>query len=86
MLEPADPLVHIEELDALLTQRSLRRLPLWLMGSNDVLQGIADARPTGTTAPGWSSINSASGRWRSGTMRPRRATSRPPSGSACDRA
>lgn len=45
MLEPADPLLHIEDLDALLTQSSLRRLPLWLMGSNDVLQGIADARP-----------------------------------------
>jgi spermidine synthase len=44
MLNPADPLAQIEELDALLTQSSLRRLPLWLMGSNDVLQGIADAR------------------------------------------
>ena len=44
MMQPADPLAHIEELDALLTRNSLRRLPLWLMGSNDVLQGIADTR------------------------------------------
>jgi spermidine synthase len=44
MLQSADPLAHIEELDALLTQHTLRRLPLWLMGSNDVLQGIADTR------------------------------------------
>jgi hypothetical protein len=44
MLQSADPLAHIEELDTLLTQHSLRRLPLWLMGSNDVLQGIADTR------------------------------------------
>jgi hypothetical protein len=43
MIEPVDPLAHIEDLDALLTGSSLRRLPLWLMGSNDVLQGIADA-------------------------------------------
>jgi hypothetical protein len=48
MLEQADPLAHIEDLDALLTRSSLRRLPLWLMGSNDVLQEIADARNDGT--------------------------------------
>jgi hypothetical protein len=44
MQESADPLAHIEELDAVLRHSPLRRLPLWLMGSNDVLQDIADAR------------------------------------------
>src|SRR5439155_8577381 len=32
----------IEELDAFLTKTSLRRLPLWALGTNDVLEDIAD--------------------------------------------
>ena len=43
LLEGADPLGHIEELNALITERSLGRLALWVMGSNDVLQRIADS-------------------------------------------
>lgn len=42
MAEPANPLRDIEELHALLTKTSLRRLPLWALGSNDVIQRIAD--------------------------------------------
>jgi hypothetical protein len=48
MLESADPLAQIEELDALLTTTSLRRLPLWMLGSNDVLQSIADTGNDGS--------------------------------------
>src|SRR5207244_9275614 len=40
--EGAKPLSRIEELDALLTKTSLRRLPLWALGTNDVLEDIAD--------------------------------------------
>jgi len=48
MLESADPLGQIEDLDALLTTTTLRRLPLWMLGSNDVLQSIADSGNDGT--------------------------------------
>jgi len=48
MLESADPLDQIEALDALLTTTTLRRLPLWMLGSNDVLQSIADSGNDGT--------------------------------------
>jgi predicted membrane-bound spermidine synthase len=48
MLGPADPLVQIDALDALLTTTMLRRLPLWMMGSNDALQSIADTGNDGT--------------------------------------
>jgi predicted membrane-bound spermidine synthase len=48
MLESADPLGQIEALDALLTTTTLRRLPLWMLGSNDVLQAIADTGNDGT--------------------------------------
>jgi len=46
--EPANPLRHIEELHALLTDTALRRLPLWELGSNDVVQRIANDRNDGT--------------------------------------
>jgi predicted membrane-bound spermidine synthase len=48
MAEGANPLRHIEELHALLTKTGLRRLPLWELGSNDVVQRIADERNDGT--------------------------------------
>jgi hypothetical protein len=48
MAEGAHPLRHIEELHALLTQTPLRRLPLWGLGSNDVVQRIANAGDDGT--------------------------------------
>jgi hypothetical protein len=48
MLDPADPLGQIGDLDALLTMTTLRRLPLWMLGSNDVLQSIADTGNDGT--------------------------------------
>jgi spermidine synthase len=48
MLEGANPLRHISELHTLLTQTSLRRLPLWALGSNDVLQRTADMGNDGT--------------------------------------
>jgi spermidine synthase len=41
IVEGAKPLGHIAELNALLTETDLRRLPLWALGSNDVLQRIA---------------------------------------------
>ena len=43
MLDGANPLGRIAELHALLTESPLRRLPLWALGSNDVLQRVADA-------------------------------------------
>lgn len=49
MLEGATPLRHIEELHAQLTTTSLRRLPLWMLGSDDVVQDVAD---TGDDATG----------------------------------
>jgi predicted membrane-bound spermidine synthase len=48
-IEGSSPLRHIGELDALLTQTRLRRLPLWAHGSNDVLQRIADVDEEGTS-------------------------------------
>lgn len=48
MLEGANPLRHIGELHALLTQTALTRLPLWELGSNDVLQRTADVVNDGT--------------------------------------
>jgi spermidine synthase len=50
MAEGANPLRYIEELHALLTETSLRRLPLWELGSNDVIQRIADTENDGTGA------------------------------------
>jgi hypothetical protein len=46
--EPANPLRDIEELHALLTKTSLRRLPLWALGSNDVIQRLAETGDDGT--------------------------------------
>jgi hypothetical protein len=43
MAEGANPLGRIEELHALLTKTSLRRLPLWELGSDDVQQTIAES-------------------------------------------
>jgi spermidine synthase len=43
MFEGADPLGHIEELDRLLKTTSLRRLPLWCLGSDDLQQQIAES-------------------------------------------
>jgi spermidine synthase len=48
MAEGANPLRHVEELHALLTDTALRRLPLWELGSNDVVQRIANAGNDGT--------------------------------------
>jgi hypothetical protein len=42
MAEGADPLGRIEELHALLTTTSLRRLPLWVLGSDDTQQQIVE--------------------------------------------
>jgi hypothetical protein len=42
MMEGADPLGRVADLHRVLTQTPLRRLPLWMLGSNDVLQRIAD--------------------------------------------
>ena len=46
--ERANPLRYIEELHALLTETALLRLPLWELGSNDVVQRIAYDRNDGT--------------------------------------
>ena len=43
LVEGANPLRRIEQLHALLTQTSLRRLPLWELGSDDVQQTIAES-------------------------------------------
>ena len=42
MATAASPLRYIAELDHLLTKTDLRMLPLWILGSNRVLQGVAD--------------------------------------------
>src|SRR5437870_13358086 len=49
--EGAHPLAHIEDLHAVLTQTTLRTLPLWLLGSDEVKQQIAEksAAPSGET-------------------------------------
>ena len=44
----AKPLQHIEELDLLLRRTTLRRLPLWALGSNDTEQEIAQAGDNGS--------------------------------------
>lgn len=41
--EGGQPLRQIEALDGLLTQTSLRTLPLWILGSDDVKQRIAES-------------------------------------------
>jgi spermidine synthase len=48
MSEGARPLRDIEELHALLTGTSLRRLPLWELGSDDVQQEIANTGDDGS--------------------------------------
>jgi spermidine synthase len=48
--EGADPLRHIEELHSLLTETSFHSLPLWELGSDDVLQRIAATGNDGTGA------------------------------------
>jgi predicted membrane-bound spermidine synthase len=48
MSEGANPLGHIKELHALLTETSLRRLPLWELGSDDVQQEIVAAGDDGS--------------------------------------
>lgn len=50
MVDGADPLRDIAELNALLVQTDLRRLPLWAMGSNDALQRAADGANDGSGA------------------------------------
>src|SRR5262249_39970741 len=49
MRDGPDPLGHIDELHRLLTQSSLRRAPLWALGSDDAQQAAADVGedPTG---------------------------------------
>ncbi len=46
------PLAHIDDLDAVLTTTTLRTLPLWILGSDEVKQRIAEAAgpPTGAAA------------------------------------
>ena len=48
MSEGARPLRDIEELHSLLTTTSLRRLPLWELGSDDVQQEIANTGDDGS--------------------------------------
>src|SRR4029077_17235392 len=48
MSEGARPLRDIEELHSLLTGTSLRRLPLWELGTDEVQEGIAN---TGAAGP-----------------------------------
>ena len=42
MATPTNPLRYIAGLDDLLTKTNLRMLPLWILGSNRVLQEVAD--------------------------------------------
>ncbi len=44
------PLAHIEDLHTLLTTTTLRTLPLWVLGSDDVRQRIAETADDGTGA------------------------------------
>src|SRR5207247_10408947 len=48
MAAPAGPLRYIAELDELLTRTSLRMLPLWILGSNKVVQDVAGTGDDGT--------------------------------------
>lgn len=50
MREGANPLRHIESLHAILTGTELRRLPLWMLGSDDAQQQIAGETDDGTAA------------------------------------
>lgn len=43
--EGARPLGRIEDLDAVLSETTLRTLPLWMLGSDEVKQGIAESAP-----------------------------------------
>jgi len=43
------PLMQIEDLHAVLTQTTLRTLPLWILGSDDVKEGIAERSKTQTS-------------------------------------
>ena len=43
MVTPTNPLRQISELDDLLTKTDLRMLPLWILGSNKVVQEVADS-------------------------------------------
>jgi spermidine synthase len=42
MVTPTNPLRYMAELDDLLTKTNLRMLPLWILGSNRLLQAVAD--------------------------------------------
>jgi hypothetical protein len=48
MSEGPHPIRDIDDLHRLLTTSTLRRLPLWLLGSHDVLQRIADLHSDGS--------------------------------------
>lgn len=48
--EGGKPLRLIEDLDAVLAHTTLRTLPLWMLGSDDVKQGIASIADDGTGA------------------------------------
>jgi spermidine synthase len=48
MATAASPLRYIAQLDDLLTKTNLRLLPLWILGSNKVLQEVADSGNDGT--------------------------------------
>ena len=51
MWEGGQPLQHIDHLDRLLTQTPLRTLPLWLLGTDYVKEGLAWRLDDGTGAP-----------------------------------
>jgi predicted membrane-bound spermidine synthase len=48
MAGPATPLRYIADLDELLTKTNLRMLPLWVLGSNKVVQDVASTGDDGT--------------------------------------
>jgi hypothetical protein len=48
MAGPATPLRYIADLDELLTRTDLRMLPLWVLGSNKVVQDVAGTGDDGT--------------------------------------
>jgi spermidine synthase len=48
MASPTNPLQYIAELDDLLTKTNYRMLPLWILGSNKVVQDLADSGDDGT--------------------------------------
>ena len=53
LLEGGNPLLHIEDLHAVLTRTPLRRLPLWMLGSDDVQQNIAETATDATGRLDW---------------------------------